>query len=220
MAWIILTKKLPTKPAPPKLSIHWAEPWPIKDGSVKDRMNQLTTPRITKTAFDAAGNIVSIDAGEMTAEEAKLNNVEALNDPEDDMLYDDVGFGVEHNFLKAYGLFYKGEKLRVFPDEFNILPAQRMREYVYGIPGEDLPSHDLVTVGNEKDAMLLRTALETDLKSIYDAALIDGCTPVMANMVALGHPVEDETIEFPPIGWYRCKREFAEYWCTDSEMEE
>ncbi|GAH50130.1 unnamed protein product [marine sediment metagenome] len=26
--WILLTKKLPTKPSPPKLSIFWSIPWP------------------------------------------------------------------------------------------------------------------------------------------------------------------------------------------------
>jgi len=28
--WILLTKKLPTKPSPPKLSIFWSLPWPNK----------------------------------------------------------------------------------------------------------------------------------------------------------------------------------------------
>ncbi len=28
--WILLTKKLPTKPSPPKLSIFWSVPWPNK----------------------------------------------------------------------------------------------------------------------------------------------------------------------------------------------
>jgi len=29
--WIMLKKKLPTQVSPPKLSIHWSMPWPIKE---------------------------------------------------------------------------------------------------------------------------------------------------------------------------------------------
>ena len=33
--WIMLTKKLPIEKSPPKLSFHWAEPWPMIEWAVK-----------------------------------------------------------------------------------------------------------------------------------------------------------------------------------------
>jgi hypothetical protein len=50
--------------------------------------------------------------------------------------------------------------------------------------------------------------------------LIDGCTPEMALFVTLGHPLEDIDIEFPNIGWYRAKHEFAVYYCHSHELTE
>lgn len=39
--WIMLTKKLPTNPSPPKLSIHWATPYmdtPKMDEAIKKQL--------------------------------------------------------------------------------------------------------------------------------------------------------------------------------------
>jgi hypothetical protein len=94
-----------------------------------------------------------------------------------------------------------------------------MQDYLFGMAGEEIPSHELVP-NSETDVMLLRQALESDLTSIYDAALLDGCNPGMAKAVAMGISIEDAEMEFPNVGWYRCKSEFAEIYCHESEMAE
>ena len=46
--WIMLTCKLPVSPAPPKLSIFWAQPWPGEIGTKMRRLAILDAFRAQK----------------------------------------------------------------------------------------------------------------------------------------------------------------------------
>ena len=54
----------------------------------------------------------------------------------------------------------------------------------------------------------------------YEEALVDGCNEEQAYMVAMGVKITDAELEIPPLGWYRAKREYMEYFCRDHEMTE
>lgn len=118
--------------------------------------------------------------------------------------------GMEPNWKRSVKITIGDDDVRVFPHEFNKLTPEKMRLYILGDPVEGLPSHELVP-NREADAALLRTALETDLRDIYDAAMVDGCNTAMAYCVALGIPIDDDAFEFPPYGWYRLRPEYAAY---------
>jgi hypothetical protein len=129
----------------------------------------------------------------------------------------------------AVAIFYKGEKIRVFPHEFSKMTRGKMHEYIIGNEGF-LTSHELVTADVITAAQKrLDEITDEALKPIRDAALLDGASPEMAMQIAMGVDVlvPDEGIEdpdddcgFPPIGWYRCHEEYAKYFCNPSEMEE
>ncbi len=57
--------------------------------------------------------------------------------------------------------------------------AEVMREYVLRRRRAELPSHTLVE-NNEASAMMLMIAKDTDLRTIYESALVDGCNHAMA----------------------------------------
>lgn len=190
MPWILLKEKLPTSPSPPKLSIHFAYPWPVSE------------ERLARQKEAYYGDYDS-------EEEAQA----------EDFFYTESLWGREPNEIGSWRISYKDTDLRVWRHECNVMTAEKLRMFIFGMEGEDLPSHELVQ-GAEVDSMLLRQALETDLRGIYDAALIDGCTPEMAVIVTMGINIEDADMEFPPIGWYRAKHEYASIWCYEEELAE
>lgn len=188
MPWILLTAKLPTRPSPPRLSIHWATPWP-DEAMFKSQKARLQFRDESDEEFAAR-----------------------------DKLTDEAGMGWEANWDGAMGIEYMGERLRVFRHEFSEQNGENMRMFIHGL--EDGPgSHELVP-GNDSDAALLATALETDLRSVYEAALLDGCNQAQAMDVVKGIDITNTAIEFPPLGWYRCKPEYGLMWATEDELAE
>jgi len=121
-------------------------------------------------------------------------------------------FGLEPDFREARKILYKSESVRVFPHEFSVLKKENLRMYIE-------ESHELVA-GSAAEDEILSEIKRGARKDTYDAALIDGATHAQATMVALGKDPTLEDNEFPAIGWYRCKREFAQIYCYDNEMEE
>lgn len=182
-AWIILTAKLPTNPSPPKLSIHWAVPWP------------LSQDRIDKQVRD---------------------NVFLDNENIDDEYFFFCDWGKEPNYRLPVKIHYKGHDIRVWKHEFNYLTPDRMRDYVAGGDTGGNGTH-LIVEGTKSDQALLRAAMDTDLRGIYDAALIDGCNPEMAKLLAMGMQYNDDTLEFPPICWYKLHPDLTGYYMDESE---
>lgn len=183
--WIILTSKLPTNPSPPKLSIHWAVPWPLSQDMIDSQVRES----------------VFMDNENMDHE----------------VFYTD--WGKEPNVRLPVKIHYKGNDIRVWKHEFNYLTPDKMRDYVLG-PDEGENGTHILMEGTKSDQALLRAAMDTDLRGIYDAALIDGCNPEMAKLIAMGMNFNDETLEFPPICWYKVHPEIHGYFMSDEEAEE
>lgn len=138
-------------------------------------------------------------------------------DPEQDTQEDT--FGMAPTWARAMKISYKGSDIRVFPHEYSVVRPEVMREYVFGVEGEGIPSHTLVE-NNEASKMMLKIAKDTDLRTIYEAALVDGCNHAMAEMVTLGVPIDDVSYEFPPIGWYRPLQFVLDMYCYEDEQSE
>lgn len=116
--------------------------------------------------------------------------------------------GMEPDFLKARKIIYENESIRIFPHEYSLISAESMALYVLGIPDVEEPCHTLRPGGlSEKNLIVEIESGERRL--IYDAALVDGATPSQAFRVAMGLEVLD-SVEFPPIGWYECRKEYVQ----------
>ncbi len=126
--------------------------------------------------------------------------------------------GQRPDWDNARRIRYEGQDIRVFPHEFRPVPPEEMSLFINGEDG-DAPSHYLVSEAAAED-QLVRRILEDDLRPIYDAALLDGCTEAQAMMTALEMDVTTPDAVFPPIGWYRCHPAYATAFCKPWEMEE
>ncbi|APU89093.1 hypothetical protein Rctr85_072 [Virus Rctr85] len=188
MPWLLLIKKLPTIPSPPKMALFLGEPWP-DDGHAKNQSQRMADGCLDETSSGA-------------------------------LIDERYPWGVEPDWRGAMKIEYKGHALRVFPHEYVVQTADKMRLWVFGDdkPGGE-PTHVLVE-NDAASAMLLRQALESDLRHLFDAALLDGCNEQMAMAVTMGMPVEDDQTKFPDIGWYKPTPEVLEMYCYDSEAEE
>jgi hypothetical protein len=139
-------------------------------------------------------------------------------------------FGIEPDYMGAMKIFYKGEQIRVFPHEFSVMDRKKMHDYIMGMEGEGISTHEFVAADIVSAAQKrLEEITDEALKPIRDAALLDGATPEMALQIAMGVDVfiPDEGIEdpdddcgFPPAGWYRCKPEYALIYCYPEDIEE
>lgn len=196
MPWVLLLKKLPVRPSPPKLSIFYATPW-TNEAIVNDQKERY---------FDKEAN-----------EWWDWSRSGSPIDPDSDYFMD--LFGAEQNWAKAMKIVYKSNDIRILPGEYKLLSPEHMRDYVFGMEGEDIPTHTLIE-NNEASAMMLAIARDTDLRMIYEAALIDGCNPPMAEMVSMGIEIENEALEFPPVGWYKPEQFVLDMYCYENEQGE
>lgn len=176
--WVMLTAKLPTSVSPPKMSVHWAIPWP-----------------------------------NMSYAAAQAKRLGEDYDVEADRFVDELCFGFEGNWARARAIFYRGEKLRIFPHEFSVLKPENMRLYVEE-GAIELVEDDLVTRYLGDRSLKTRTQHE-----VYGAALVDGCDHWQAMMVALGEDPFGGG-EFPPVGWWRMTKAYADYFCYEEEQQE
>ncbi len=168
-AWIMLTKKLPTIVSPPRMSIHFSEPWP--HGTAQEKT----------TAQHKAMHEIGIGI-----------------------------FGFEHDWSNARAIFFRGERIRVFPDEFSILSADRMSEY-------SKDSHMLIEEDVTGKTVTEAISLRGTRKTIYEAALLDGCNHYEALMVASGSDLKGGLM--PPIGWWKIRDEYGLIFCSSRELE-
>ena len=123
-------------------------------------------------------------------------------------------FGGEPNWAGAVAILYLGSKIRAFPHEFSRLSDDRLRDYV-------AESHELV-VGDAVETQPLAAELELspEKQSLVDAALLEGASEAEARLMACGLYDPQEGSEIKPAGWYRCRKEYAECYCTEREMAE
>ena len=125
----------------------------------------------------------------------------------------DPMFGKEPNWARARKIRFSGEDLRIFPHEFSEITTAKLRVYIEGCVV------DLVAEGAAEERAV-QAVLDGDQRLVYDAALVDGCIPQQAMLVALGQDVSEPDADFPPVGWYRVKTEYATVFCHDWEMAE
>jgi hypothetical protein len=217
--WIMLIQKLPTEVSPPKLSILWSTPWPDGKNSVRQIKNF-----IKDRAWQDFDGTFPLDEDEEELSTKKLyQKVEAYLATRS-YGYERNGdyaplYGNEPNWVGARAILYKNQSLRVFPHEFSILSQENMAMYI-GADGGEAPSHELVA-SSVADAQLLEHVFQGDARDVYDAALVDGCVSAQATAMALGVDVSEvQAASFPAIGWYRCRREYAEMYCHENEMAE
>lgn len=191
--WVMIIKKLPTQPSPPKMSIFWAVPWP-DDKYAPEQKKELENQKDWE--WDEEG----IDGRKAFGK-----------DPETASFY--TMFGKEPNWIGAVKIYYKRENIRVFPHEMSKLPLSRMKEYI------DSGEYEFV----EEDTAQLsipKMKLNPDTRGIFESALLDGCNTEQANMVLAGVNITEDEIDFPPQGWYRLSKNYAQIFCTEREMSE
>lgn len=198
--WIMLIKHIPTQPSPPKMGIFWSVPWPNEEWA-KDQIRRAKADGYGRRRDDEEDVQTEYEAYDENRSFGPLG-----------------GHGLEPNWKGARKVTYKGSEVRVFPHEFSVIKQDRMRLYVLGTEGEG-PSHDLVAEGVASD-VLIKGVLDSDTKFIYDAALLDGCTPEEALAVALGQDITEPDSEFPPLGWYRPRDWVVEQFCEEWEKED
>lgn len=120
-------------------------------------------------------------------------------------------WGMEPDYANARKIYYKNENIRVFPHEFTEIKTGKLMEYINQGGFELIP-------GSAPEEELIKRSLKKGQRLIYDAALVDGCTPAQAMMVALGKDPTLEDPELPAIGWYRCVEQYARCFCYEDEM--
>lgn len=206
--WIMLIVKLPTDPSPPKMAIFWSVPWPDPEHQKYQEM-VLAGEKIGYTdqtnELDATANDLARQINRRRSR--RLDNSSSLASIQDE---EDRCFNkVSPNWIGARRIAYLGENIRVFPHEFTEQSVANMREYIFS----DVPSHELV-VSNAPGEMMMRDIKSGTRKTIYDAALIDGCNNAQALATAWGKDITLPDAEFPPIGWYRCTMEYTRLFCT------
>lgn len=217
--WILLIKKISVEYSPPKLSIFWAEPWQ-DDRHAKEQKETC------------------IDCGEKIRYRRNLENelnayCNCAKGPtradENTVFLGRNQFGLEPNWIGAVKIIYRDHAIRLFPHEFTKLSDEHLNWYVIGMPGEGIPTHELVSSLVPEISINVSGVQRTPLQEIfgeiiqqiYDAAILDGATHDMAKMLSLGMDVSaPEATPIPLLGWYKCKPEYAQIYCEEYEMEE
>lgn len=211
--WIMLIKKLPTKLSPPKMSIFWSIPW-----YTKDELPVIAT-KMLKIIKRGEGFPSGEEFAEFAYEHRKDRGkdtgtvvTEKMEKLLSSNLFNDI-FGWAPNNYKARKISYKDEQIKVFPHEYSIIPADRMRVYT----GEE-GSHELVP-SNVAEEKIIEDILNGLKKRIYEQAMIDGCDSKQAFLVANGVDII-ENFDIPKLGWYRIRPEYGNVFCYESETEE
>lgn len=192
--WIMLIKKLPTEPSPPKLSLFWSTPWPPEGPVGKNAVREW------KTLSGQPGD-------PWVSEHGMFQNWR-------------WGYGTPQtpdplrlpNWAEARKIRYGGCDIRVFPHEYGTMTAETMNEYVVG------GSHVLES-GDVAEDMIVSSILRGVRLPIYESALLAGCTHAQAVAVAMGMDITLPDVIFPAIGWYRCAPAYAAMLCDPWEME-
>jgi hypothetical protein len=223
--WIIITKKLNTPVSPPKLSIFWSTPYvdAAKAAKQAETWKRYNTNAPRYHGGKRSRKQLSPDELEL---ELEADRAWAEFAAEEDYFWSQdlnpsAPFpGKEHNETLARGIVYRGARIRVYKDEYNVLTLDRMKLYIFGVLGGD-HSHELMTDPTAvADDILIKGVLDGETRPIYEAALVDGCNDAQAVAVALGQDITIPDAEFVPLGWYKCLPHYAEIYCHDWEMVE
>jgi len=194
--WIMLITKLPTRPSPSKMSIHWAVPWPNK--KLAEKQFKRVSP---KYKFKKSRKKSRFVQGGPELEYSPISKT----------YFCQMWKGLQEPYWAGARKIHFGDvDIRVFPHEFSILTPENMHSYVSG-------SHEFVA-GNAAGDKLMYDVTDGDLRLIHDAALLDGCNERQAVQMALGIDVSDEHLYPEPLGWYRITKEYGAHFCHEREL--
>jgi len=198
--WIMLRRKPPTRPSPPKLSFHWSEPWldgrhSDADLAVKKLLNHVEST-------DPDGRLGGAEYRElMRKHKVQVNTGYS---PANNAFLDFWG-QLCPDWSEARAIIFMGEQIRVFPHEYEL--NHSMKEY---IEAGALIFHEYPEVTHALDV------LSPAKKMIFEQALLDGCNEMQAQLVSMGK--DPFLAEFPPTGWYEMHPEYASAFCRPYEM--
>lgn len=200
--WIMLTVKLGTRPSPPRLAIFWSVPWPEVEHA------KYQTSRLRQSA----------EAGYSREDTRNLflpDEQGGLVDPsiQEVTIGSWMSVSREHNWNGARAIFYKGEKIRVFPAEFKAMSNEFMKLFIE--EGGLILHTDTVAEETAKAEVL-----DGVKRQIFEEALVDGCNNDQAQLVANGVDITLPNPDIPPLGWYEMKPSIAATFCHPHEMEE
>lgn len=215
----MLREKLPTEVSPPKMSIFWSVPWYNNPVELKEVTNQIMRHMLQESGRDrylSSEEFERLIRNPEDYEELSVRVKKYID--ENETLFSITGFGREPNQARARKIRYKDEDIKVFPHEFSIISHENMKLYVQGDESGEC-SHELVTTDVAEET-LLKEVTEGELKPILEAAQLDGCTLAQAILVALGMDISLPDSEFPPLGWYRVKKEYGLVYCSHHDLEE
>ena len=223
--WIMLIKKLPTKPSPPKMSIFWAIPWKgeygekmFRKGLMQAYCDEHSLDYFVET-YNC--NVVGRESSESNLWK-RVQDAIAKGDWEPPNIEDGYSspvieeyqsFGHEPNWAGAMAIQYKSEQIRVFPHEFSKLDDGRLKEYI-------VESHEFVA-GETPEGEALKTDMELspEKRYLYEAAVLEGASQTEAILLSAGLLQIEDGTEVKPTGWYRCRPEYAQIFCNNDEME-
>ena len=112
-----------------------------------------------------------------------------------------IPFGcMEQDFEHARRIRFDSNTIRVFPDEYSKMVPEKLKLCVE-------EGYEFVSDPSLKD-QFPQIVMTRNRKTIYDAALVDGCTEYEATMVCLGY---DPSVVPPPLGWFKPPVEVINY---------
>jgi hypothetical protein len=150
---------------------------------------------------------------ERQAEKNEVGEKELVPTDKSYAVSEDAIFGLEPNWNGARRIRFDDKDVRIFPHEFSPIPPERLRLYL------DEGVFELISEGVASE-QVINDLMEGDKRVLWEHALVDGCTDSEARMVALGMDISIPDAEIPPVGWFRCKKEFARFFCEENEMVE
>jgi len=114
----------------------------------------------------------------------------------------------EHDYGGARKIMFRGEAIRVFPDEYSYVTNERLEEYLQ-------KSHVLI---QEDGWGVVDTSFkDKEEKTIFEAALLDGASDYQALATLYATKIDDIPC-LPPVGWLRIKEEYGLLFCTEREL--
>lgn len=193
--WIIINQHLPVENPPPYLSMFWSTPW--KPDNVESWKQQIKRWLIQEGFVDGDEKKLKVFVNKIVAGDMSDENVAAAIEYLSTATYITGLFGKEPNHGIARRIHHEGRDIKVFPHEFSPLKAENMKEYI--------ESGEFKLVGSDiAGDRMIEAVLESDQRLVYDAALVDGCIPSQAMLVALEMDVTLADEQFPPaVGWYK-----------------
>lgn len=108
---------------------------------------------------------------------------------------------------------FAGENILVLEHEFSVVKPENMKLYV-------AESHEFMPDGVVAEMLMVNAEINSDNRDIYGSALLDGCTHQQALMVLANMDITIDDSEFPPIGWYRIRKEYGLIWADEWELVE